>query len=105
MADFCITAVKYNKAREHIVRVHVREEKHVVDEKGRSKIVLGPYRVVSRAFVADLIRLGKATFQTRTLNAKGTWDKGSEVSVIEERFLTTQPNHKKRDNLGELPEF
>lgn len=105
MADFCITAVKYNKTREHILRVHVREEKRVVDEHGRRKIVIGAYRIVSRAFVADLIRLGKATFQTRTKNAHDRWDVGAEVSVMEKIFLTTEPNGTKRDNLGELPEF
>lgn len=105
MADFCITAVRYTKDRKHIDQVRVREEERVVGEDGRTKIVIGKWRLVSRAFVADLIRLDKATFQTRTLNANGKWDKGSQVTVIENVFLTTEPNNKKRDNLGELPEF
>lgn len=55
MADFCITAVRYNTDRSHIEFVQVKEEKPA--EVGLS-------RTVSRAFVADLIRLGKVTFQT-----------------------------------------
>ncbi|MGG3796544.1 hypothetical protein ABEU86_20110 [Pseudomonas paraversuta] len=96
MTDFCITAVRYNKAKEHIEFVVVREEKP--ENVGRP-------RTVSRAFVADLIRLEKATFQTRFQDAEGLWDRGARVHVLEEVFLTTDKNSTKRDNLGALPEF
>ena len=97
MADFCITQVRYNEAREHIVFVHVREE------KGGDNV--GAPRTVSRHFIADLIRLGKASFQTRTEGRNGNWIKGASVVVYDKKFLTTEGNRTQRDNLGELPEF
>ncbi|WP_355603409.1 DUF3892 domain-containing protein [Xanthomonas cannabis] len=95
MADFCITAVSYNKDRSHIEQVQVREEK----EK-----TIGAIRTVPRAFVADLIRLGKATFQTR-VKVDDIWKLGAQVHLIEDVYLTTDKNSTKRDNLGNLPEF
>lgn len=96
MADFCITAVRYNKAKEHIEFVAVREEK-----PGK----VGHPCTVSRVFIADLIRLDKATFQTRIQDAEGLWQRGARVHVLEEIYLTTDRNSTKRDNLGNLPEF
>lgn len=99
MADFCITKVKYSFGGTHIESVIVREE---IPLKGK----IGPDRKVDRAFVADLIRLGKASFQTRTWNAtKKEWDVGAKVHLIENEFLTTDKNSKKRDNLENLPTF
>lgn len=96
MADFCITAVRYNQDRRHIEYVRVNEE-----QPGK----IGPDRTVSRAFVADLIRLGKATFQTRTKTSEGKWRVGAPVHLVEEIYLTTDRNSTKRDNLEHLPEF
>ena len=96
MADFCITAVRYNDNRDHITKVVVREE---------MSTSIGQERVVDRAFIADLIRLGKATFITRTKNSEGKWTKGADVHTLEDVYLTTQKNTVKRDNLGNLPEF
>ena len=96
MTDFCITAVRYSKDRDHIESVEVREEKPES---------IGLRRTVARAFIADLIRLGKATFQTRIKNADGNWYHGAHVHLIDDTFLTTDRNSTKRDNLGSLPEF
>lgn len=96
MADFCITAVRYNKDQSHIVYVQVREE---IPGK------VGSPRTVPRAFVADLIRRGNAAFQTRTKTADNKWKKGADVHLIDDEFLTTDRNSTKRDNLGSLPEF
>jgi len=96
MADFCVTAVRYNKDRTHIEWVQVREEK----EK-----TVGLIRTVSRAFVADLVRLGKVTFQTRTQTVDGKYRVGAEIHLIDEIYLTTDKNSTKRDNLMNLPEF
>lgn len=95
MADFCITAVRYNDDKSHITFVKVREEK-----QGK----VGAPRTVSRAFVADLIRLGKVTFQTRT-KTNERWQRGAAVYLIDDEYLTTERNDTKRDNLGELPTF
>ncbi|WP_130872440.1 DUF3892 domain-containing protein [Pseudomonas bubulae] len=96
MTDFCITAVRYSKEKEHIEYVHVREEL-----PGK----IGSTRTVERAFVADLIRLDKATFQTRVQNADGRWAMGARVHLFENTFLTTNKNSSRGDNLGALPEF
>lgn len=96
MADFCITAVRYNTDRTHIEYVQVREEK---------PNEIGPIRTVARAFIADLIRLGKASFITRTKNADNTFTYGARVHLIDEVYITTDSNNRKRDNLENLPEF
>lgn len=96
MTDFCITAVRYNKDKSHIEEVMVREE---MEKK------IGKPRTVARAFVADLIRLDKATFQTRIQKADGKWAIGANVHLINDEYLTTDRNSTKRDNLGNLPEF
>lgn len=96
MADFCITAVKYSTNREHIEWLKVNEEK-----PGK----IGTDRVVARAFVADLIRLGKATFQTRVITSEKKWRVGAQVHVIDDVYLSTNRNSTKRDNLENLPEF
>jgi len=96
MADFCITAVKYSNDRKHIEWLIVKEEKPTS---------IGLDRVVARAFVADLIRLKKATFQTRTIMQDGKYQVGAQVHVIDEVYLTTNRNSSERDNLENLPEF
>ncbi|MGF0338005.1 DUF3892 domain-containing protein [Ectopseudomonas toyotomiensis] len=96
MADFCITAVRYNTDRTHIEYVKVREE---MPDK------VGPPRTVPRAFIADLIRLGKASFITRTLGTNNNYMYGATVHVIDDIYITTDSNNRKRDNLENLPEF
>ncbi len=96
MADFGITAVKYNDKGEYIEFVHVREV-----TPGR----LEKAHVVPREFVADLIRLKKATFQTWTRNKEGLFQIGEMVHVIEGIYLSTDPNGRTNDNLASLPKF
>lgn len=100
MADFCITAVRYNMAKTHIDYVEVHEE---INRNGN--ISLGNLRTVARAFVADLIRLKKASFITRVKNADGTYRYGADVHTIDTEYLTTDKNSTTRDNLGSLPTF
>lgn len=96
MTDFCISAVRYDSKNEHIDWVKVHED------RGSS---IGPYRRVPRLFVADLIRLGKATFQTVVQGSDGKWQDGAHVHVIDNDYLSTDRNSTKRDNLGNLPTF
>jgi hypothetical protein len=97
MTDFCISAVRYDSDNQHIEFVRVREDKGTK---------VGPTRIVPREFVADLIRLEKATFQTIVYD-KGTekYKNGALVHVIDETFLSTDKNDITKDNLGELPKF
>jgi len=96
MTDFCITAVRYSTDRKHINYVQVGEE-----QTGS----IGTRRTVERAFVADLIRLGKASFQTRIKKADGLLYVGARVHLIDDTYLTTDRNSTERDNLENLPEF
>lgn len=96
MADFCVTAVRYNQDRSHIEYVRVAQ-----DLPGK----FGPHRTVARGFVAELINLNKATFMTWVLKADGNYSPGADIHVIDGEFLTTDRNSRKRDNLGNLPEF
>ncbi|WET08860.1 DUF3892 domain-containing protein [Pseudomonas sp. D3] len=95
MADFCITKVKYSSDGQHIEWLAVREEL----EK-----TVGTERLVQRAFVASLIRLGRASFITRVWDqVQETFKKGADVHVVEDHYLSTDRNNSKRDNLGSLP--
>ncbi|EJM94755.1 DUF3892 domain-containing protein [Pseudomonas sp. GM67] len=96
MTDFCITAVRYSTDRKHINYVQVGEEK---------SDSIGTRRTVERAFVADLIRLGKASFQTRIKKSDGLLYVGARVHLIDDTYLTTDRNSTERDNLESLPEF
>lgn len=97
MPDFSVSAVKYDQEEQHIEWLEVREDfpKRVGDP-----------RKVPRAFVADLIRKGCATFQTITRNpSTGNWQNGATLHVIGDEYLSTDPNDIKKDNLGKLPRF
>jgi hypothetical protein len=97
MTDFCISAVRYDSENQHIEWIKVREDMGAT---------IGPARTVSREFVADLIRLGKATFQTVTYDkASKQYSNGALVHVIDHTFLSTDKNDITKDNLGRLPKF
>lgn len=96
MFDFCISAVRYDSENQHIEWVKVHEDKGAT---------IGPARQVPRAFVADLIRLEKATFQTVIKMSNGNFANGAHIHVIDDIYLTTDRNNTKRDNLGNLPTF
>lgn len=96
MTDFCITRVRYDSARQHINYLEVSE--NLPKE-------FGTKHTVARGFVADLIRLKKATFSTWVKNSDGGYSKGADVHVVDDIYLSTDRNSSKRDNLGSLPEF
>ena len=96
MADFCVIGVRYNSERTHITFVRVAE-----DLPGK----FGTKHTVPRGFVADLIRMNKATFKTWVQNSEGKWVPGADIHVLEDQYLSTDRNSKVRDNLGSLPEI
>lgn len=96
MADFGVVAVRYSPDRSHIEYVRLAR-----DLPGK----FGPFRIVARGFVADLINMNKATFKTWVKNSQGNYSPGADIHVIDEEFLSTDRNSRKRDNLGNLPEF
>ncbi|WP_367144470.1 DUF3892 domain-containing protein [Pantoea stewartii] len=94
MVDFYIYAVRMDQAGQHIESVQVIKN-------GKS---LNDVTVNSRQFVAELIGSGLASFKTITL-VNNKWVYGADVHVINNIFITTDPNKTKIDNLSHLPRF
>ncbi len=97
-ADYCISAVQYDSNHTHIVKVKVREDQ---GEK------LGPEGVWTREQVVSSIDSG-STFVTILMGPDNKWNKGAAVKIIvvdKVKYIRTDGNSKKADNLGELPEF
>lgn len=97
-ADYCITAVRFNKERTHIDRVKVQPD------TGSS---LGAESEATREAVVAAIKEG-ATFVTAYKTAAGSWSKGKDVVITKVdgvEYLKTVANNKPEDNLENLPEF
>jgi len=94
MADFYISGIRRDSTGKHIQYVKIIQ----AGKNGKDA------SVNSRQFVAELIKAGKATFQTIRY-VDGKWVYGANVHVIDDIYLTTDPNSTTRDNLGNLPVF
>jgi hypothetical protein len=97
-ADYCISAVRYNSERMHIVKVMV----HV--DNGDT---MGSEREWLRSEVVNAIE-NRKTFVTITKSGDGKWKKGEDVRVVTvsgPKYIRTDANSKASDNLGNLPEF
>lgn len=105
MVDFCISAVRYNETREHITVVRVHERTTHERRPDGTTWSIGPARAVSRAFIADLIRLNKVSFETIVKLDSGKWQRGAHVHCVGKGYLSTERNHSTSDNLSDLPEF
>jgi hypothetical protein len=96
-ADFVITRVKYDATHSRIVEVEMRPD---------TGDAIGEARRESRQAVVNAILRG-VTFVT-AYRRDNTWHRGEDVRVIAihgERFLRTDNNSIKADNLGSLPEY
>lgn len=97
-ADFVIPKVKYNRDHTQIVEVETRAD-------SGDAISASPQRVLRQEVVSAILR--GTTFVTAYLR-DGKWQKGEEVRVVTihgERFIRTDSNSTKADNLGSLPEY
>lgn len=97
-ADFVIAKVKYNRDHTQIVEVETRSD------TGES--ISNDARRVSRPDVVAAILRG-TTFVTAYMR-DGKWQKGEDVRVVTihgERFIRTDSNSGRADNLGNLPEY
>lgn len=94
MTDFYISGICRDSTGKHIQDVKIIK----ASKNGKEA------SVNSRQFVAELLKAGKATFKT-IIYADGKWVYGANVHVIEDIYLTTDPNSTTRDNLGKLPVF
>ncbi len=96
-ADYAITAVRYSEDRAHITDLEVR-----VDQDS----TLGGPDELTREAVVRMIEQGY-TFVTAYVR-NGQWSRGAEVSVVpigRDKYLRTDRNQVRADNLGELPEL
>ena len=97
-ADYLISQVRYNEAETHIVKVvsHTDNGDSVSEgtELARSTVV---------------IRLAEgSTFMTITKNVEGKWARGAQVRAVTiggEKYIRTDADSIKKDNLGSLPRF
>lgn len=96
-ADYCISAVKYSDDQTHIEKVRVHEDK---GDK------LGGGIIWSRTQVITKIE-NSYSFVT-VYKDNGKWKKGETVHIVEvddEKYIRTDKNKTKNDNLGSLPEI
>lgn len=97
-ADFVITRVKYNRDHTQIIEVEVRTD------TGES--ISSDTRRMARPEVVSAILRG-TTFVTAYYR-DSKWHKGEDVRVVTihgARFIRTDNNSTKADNLGSLPEY
>ncbi len=97
-ADFCISAVRYDANREHIVKV----KSHV--DNGDT---IGQPEEKTRITVVSEIEDGKS-YTTITKYNESKWNKGQPVTIVVingRKYIKTVENNKECDNLENLPEF
>lgn len=97
-ADYLITKVRYNTRRTHIDRVMVQKD---------NDTSVGPAEQWSRD---DVLRGldGRWTFRTAPPGPDGKLTYGAKVEPVTiqgERYIRTDANATRTDNLGSLPEF
>ena len=51
-----------------------------------------------------MLNTGK-TIVTAIKNSDNKWKKGEDVRIFDEKYIRTDPNGTKKDNLGSIPEF
>jgi len=97
-ADYLISAVRYNAAETHIEKVQVRLD------NGDS---VGPPSEWTRSEVITRLEAGYS-FVTIVLGSNDKWLKGATVRIVVihgEKFIRTDADRTKEDNLGNLPRF
>lgn len=92
MADFYVAGIRKDKTTGHIQQVQVIKN-------GSAKRL-----TTDREFVANLISIGRTTFQTIFLE-NNKWRYGAMIHVIDEVFIATDANASLKDNLDSLPHF
>ena len=96
-ADYGISRVKYNPGHTAIIEVEARVD---------SGTSIGDAQRFARQTVVDVIERG-TTFVTIYMR-DGQWHRGEDVRVFKvgaEKYLRTDRNAIRGDNLGELPEY
>jgi len=98
-ADYLISAVQYDPTESHIEKVKAHTD---------NGDTVGVASVVSRSTVVQNIESG-ITYATITKDATNQkWLRGADVGVISvdgEKYIRTDRDRTKKDNLGQLPRF
>ena len=97
-ADHVVTKVKYNRDHTQIVEVEIRND--------TGEAIGSDVRRMLRQDVVSAILRG-TTFVTAYFRDE-KWRKGEDVRAVTingERFIRTDTNSVKADNLGALPEY
>lgn len=97
-ADFCISEVRYDKERKHIVAVRARVD------NGDS--IGAPIEQLRATVVANIEK--NVSYVTITKKNDGNWTKGQRVFVVtinRVKYIKTVENNKESDNLENLPEY
>lgn len=96
-SDFVVAKVKYNREHSAIVECEVRPD---------TGEAIGEPRRVSRQDIVNAIVKGTTFVTAYVRNAM--WQKGEDVRTVTihgERFVRTDSNSVRADNLGNLPEY
>jgi hypothetical protein len=97
-ADYLISKVQYNDRETHIIKVLAHPD-------NGDKVGAGSE--ITRQRVVSLLD-GGSTFMTIYKNADGKWKEGADVRAITvdgEKYIRTDADGIKKDNLGMLPRF
>lgn len=99
-ADYLITGVRYDKDQTYIDYVKVREDK---GEKAGSEDI-----IYKRETIVKAIDDGETFITSYFDKEKNGWKRGAIVSIIEIdkiKYLRSDKNKTKKDNLENLPEI
>ena len=97
-ADYLISAVRYNPAGTHIDEVLAHEDRGETVGSGIS---------ANRAEVVRALEIG-TTFMTIFMGPDSRWIKGASVGTVTiegEKYIRTDADRTKKDNLDRLPQF
>lgn len=100
VAEYGIYEVHYDEDHSSIEEVHA---KLIQDSKASGEYALSKDEVVNK-----IENNYKVVTLLKKDDGSGNWIIGAEVlvSVIDgQKYIKTEPNDKKEDNLGELPEY
>jgi len=102
LAEYGINEVCYNDDHSKIQEVHALE----ITKKDDGKKYTGNKHTFSKESI--ILKIESNDKVTTLIKNNDKWDMGSEVKVYtvdKEKFIKTESNSKKADNLGELPEY
>lgn len=87
----------------YVKRVRRNDDGQITRVKTSKKLESRPDKVRKRKKVVKHIKKGK---DVRTAYLKdGRWTEGDKLKLHDEKWLRTEGNNKKRDNLGSLKSF